>query len=137
MHPLPLRSDKAAQLENISHVQTAAFGIASTPVVQDPHEGQAAHLLHMFGWPRSSPCMFFVWWFRLFEPQGCRLVDSVGLPVEFQYPLGPQSFLLAFHKSPQAPSTVWLWCLYLPESAAGWSFSEDNMLLTVSMTEYH
>jgi hypothetical protein len=46
--------------------------------------------------------------------QGSRWVDFVGLPVEFLYPKGLQSFLLFFHKSPQASSTVavgvWVSC---------------------------
>ena len=40
MFPLPLRADKAAQLER-------SFGIDPAPIVQDLHEGQAAHLVHM------------------------------------------------------------------------------------------
>lgn len=31
------------------------------------HEGQAAHLPQMYREPRSSPCMFFGWWFSLCE----------------------------------------------------------------------
>ncbi|KRY63881.1 hypothetical protein T11_3708 [Trichinella zimbabwensis] len=31
----------------MSHVHETAFGIALAPVVQDPHEDQAAHLLHI------------------------------------------------------------------------------------------
>jgi hypothetical protein len=41
--------EKIAQKMNISHIQATAFGIAPAPVVQDPHEDQAAHLLHMCG----------------------------------------------------------------------------------------
>jgi hypothetical protein len=40
------------------------------------------------GEPRSSPCIHSGWWFRLWEPQSFRLVDSVGLPVEFWSPSG-------------------------------------------------
>ena len=29
------------------HVQARAFGIAPAPALHDPHEGQAAHMLHM------------------------------------------------------------------------------------------
>ena len=58
---------------------------------------------------RSSPYMFFGWWFRLGKPQGVRLVDSVGLPVECLPFRDLQSFFLFFHKSVQAPSAVWLW----------------------------
>jgi hypothetical protein len=45
--------------------------------------------------------------------------------VEFLFPSGLQSFFLFFHKSHQAPSTVWLWAS-VSESAAGWSLSEDK-----------
>jgi hypothetical protein len=31
------------------HGQTAAFGIAPALIVQDPHEDQATHLLHICG----------------------------------------------------------------------------------------
>jgi len=34
-------------------------------LLRDPHEDQAAHLLHMFGKPRSSLCWLFGWWFSL------------------------------------------------------------------------
>jgi hypothetical protein len=47
----------------------------------DPHEDQGEHLLCMCRGPRSSPCMFFGWWFNLCEPLWARLVDSVGLIV--------------------------------------------------------
>jgi hypothetical protein len=103
----PLRTDKTAQLEK--HSEVTVFGIAPSPIVPDPHEDQPVHLLYIFRGPRSSPYMFFGWWVYFWEPQRSRLVDSVGLLVEFLFPLGPQSFLLFFHKSPQAPSTVWPW----------------------------
>lgn len=32
-----------------------AFGIALTPIVRDPHEGQAEHCYIYAGRPRSSP----------------------------------------------------------------------------------
>ena len=31
------------------HIQATAFGIASAPVVQGPHEDQAVHSLHVWG----------------------------------------------------------------------------------------
>ena len=34
---------------NSSYIQATTFGIASAPDVQEPHEGQAPHLLHMNG----------------------------------------------------------------------------------------
>jgi hypothetical protein len=46
---LPLRPDKAAQLEEqIPHIGNS-FWDSPAPVVQDPHEDQTAHLLHMCG----------------------------------------------------------------------------------------
>lgn len=48
MLPLPLSPGKAAQVkEDIPHTGHS-FGIAPISVVQDPHEDQAVHLLHMF-----------------------------------------------------------------------------------------
>lgn len=34
---------------------------------------------------RSRPFMVFCWWFSLWQLQGCRIVDSVGLPDEFLF----------------------------------------------------
>jgi hypothetical protein len=70
------------------------------------HMKDRVHICYIYsGRPRSSLCMFFAWWLRLWEPQESRLVDSW-----YSYLLqGLQSFLLLFHKSPQAPLTVWLW----------------------------
>ena len=47
----------------------------------DLYEDKAAYLLHMCRDPRSSPCMFFGWWFG--EHPESRLVGTVGLSVEF------------------------------------------------------
>ena len=47
MHPLQLKPDKAAQLWEHIHRQEMDLGIAPVPVVRDPQEDQAAHLLHM------------------------------------------------------------------------------------------
>jgi hypothetical protein len=59
--------------------------------------------------PRCSSCISFGWWFRLWEPQRSRLVDTVGLPVS-PYPLlGLQYFLFFINKSPQDPSTALMW----------------------------
>jgi hypothetical protein len=46
--------------------------------------------------------MLFGWSCGLWEPQGSRLSDSVGLPVEFLSPLGSSILHRLFHKSPQA-----------------------------------
>ena len=74
------------------------------------------------------------------QSQESRLVDHVGLPMEFVFPSGPHSFILFFHKSPQAPSTIRLWvCLHLSELGAEWNLSENShaRLLSASITEYH
>ena len=47
MLPVPLRPDKAAQPEEHIPETATAFGIASAPVVWDPHDNQVAHLLYM------------------------------------------------------------------------------------------
>ena len=44
---LPLRPDKAAQLEEHIPPTGNNFWDSPVPVVPDPHEDQAAHLLHM------------------------------------------------------------------------------------------
>ena len=44
----------------ISHIQATALGIAPAPVVQDTHENQAAHLLHMCGEAQVQP-MYALW----------------------------------------------------------------------------
>ena len=82
----------------MSHGQATAFGIASAPVVGDLHEDQAANPACVYSSVGGSVSE---------TPQGSRLVDSVGLPVEFLSPL--ETKILFFHKSPQALSTVWLW----------------------------
>jgi hypothetical protein len=51
--------------------------------------------------------MFFSWWFRLWEAQGSSLVNSVGLPVEFLSPSGPEilpPFLLQ-----ESPNLIHCW----------------------------
>jgi hypothetical protein len=55
----------------------------------DPHEDQDAHLLHICGGPRSSPCSFFDLWLVSLGSQGSSLVYSVGFPVESLSSLGP------------------------------------------------
>ena len=84
-----------------------------------------------------SQCMLFNWRISLESPQGSRLVDSVGLPVEFLVLWVPESFPQLFHKTPQALSNV---CSpHLFPSVAGWSFSEDSYarLPSANITEYH
>ena len=54
----PLRPDKAAYL--VEHTPYIAFVVAPLPFVQDPHEGQAAHLLHMIVEPQVK-FMYVLW----------------------------------------------------------------------------
>ena len=49
MHPLPLRPDKAAQLEEHIPLTGNSFWDSSAPIVQDPHEDQTVLLLPMWG----------------------------------------------------------------------------------------
>jgi len=73
--------------------------------------------------PKSSPCMFFVWWFRLWEPQGSRLVDSVGLPEEFLSPSGPAILPPIL---PCVSVSVWISCWAEPAAS----------ILTAMLTNY-
>ena len=65
-------------------MQELESGTVSTAVVGHPHKDQTAHWLHMY---RGNPCV--LGGLVSGSPQGSRLVDSVGLPVEFLSPLGP------------------------------------------------
>ena len=56
----------------------------------------------------ASQCMLLVGGSVSEIPQRFRLVNSVGLPMEFRFPFGPQSFLQFFHKIPFALSSIWL-----------------------------
>jgi hypothetical protein len=58
------------------------------------------------GMSRPSPCMFFSWWFIIWEPQAYRLVILLVFLWSSFSLFCLQSFLLFFHESPQAPSIV-------------------------------
>ena len=62
----------------------------------DLHEDQAAHLLHMCGVPRFSPCLLFD--LTLWEPQGVQAISlywsSSGVPIVF----GSLNLSLVFYK---------------------------------------
>jgi hypothetical protein len=90
---------------HIPRTGNSFWGRPPIPVVREPHGDQPTCV----GGGGLGPARVFVWSSRLWEPQGSRLVDFVGLPMAFLYPSDLQSFLLFFHKSPQAPSTLWLW----------------------------
>ena len=71
--------------------------------------------------------MFFGWWLSLWEPQGSRLVDSVGLPVEFLSPPGSSNLSPTLSQDfPGVLFDVWSGSLHLFQPAAGWSLSEDS-----------
>lgn len=67
---------KQPSQKNTSQGQATAFGMASNPLVQNPHEDQAVHL-HVCGRPRSRTGSS-----ESESPQGYRLVEYVGLPVK-------------------------------------------------------
>ena len=69
------------------------------------------------------------------SPQGSRLVDSVGLPVEFISLKFSQSFPQLI---PELHPMFSYGSLHLFQSAVGWNFSEDSYarLLSASITEY-
>ena len=84
--------------KNRSHGQATAFGIVLFQLFRINMRIKLLICYTCAGRPRSRPGVFSGWWFSLWEPQGSRLVDYVCFPVEF--PLGQQSFLPFFHKSP-------------------------------------
>ena len=67
--PLPLRPHKAAQLEGspartYSTYRQQLLGTHPVGVLQDPHENQAAHLLHKCREYKFQPFIFFACWVR-------------------------------------------------------------------------
>ena len=67
--PLPLRPHKAAQLEGspartYSTYRQQLLGTHPVGVLQDPHENQAAHLLHKCREYKVQPFIFFACWVR-------------------------------------------------------------------------
>jgi hypothetical protein len=92
-----------------NHTQATAFGIAPLQLF-GTHMKTKLNICYICeGRPRSSLCLIFGWWFSLWEPQGSRLVDSVGLPVEFLSPLGAAILPSMLQSSP-----VDLLCLHYP-----------------------
>jgi hypothetical protein len=91
-YPLPLRPDKAAQLGKWDPQASNRVKDSPCSSCWRTHMETNLHLCYIcarLGWVTSSPCMLFGWWFTPWEPQGFRLVDSVGLPMEcLSYP-GP------------------------------------------------
>lgn len=128
MNSLLLSPDKE---EHIQQKGNSFWNSPHASIIQYPHEDPATHLLYMW---RSSSCMLFGWWFRLWEPQGSRFVDSLDLPVKFLN-LFPNSF----ERLPKLHLLLVCGSLNLLESAARWSFSEDSYarLLYVTITKYH
>ena len=61
------------------------------------------------------------------SPQESRLIESAGLPIPFR------AFSPSFYSSTRVPKfhpLLVCGCLYLYEAAAGWSLSENSMLLS-------
>jgi hypothetical protein len=116
-------------------MQATCSWIVPVPVVWDPYEGQAVCICYIWPWrTRFSPCMFFIWWFRLWEPQGVQVSwlcwSSCGVPVHFGTHNPSPYFSL---RIPKLHPLFGCECLYLSESAAGWSLSENNILLSASI----
>lgn len=59
------------------------------------------------------------------SPQGSRVVDSVGLPVESLFSSGPQSFSSSSIRLPKLHLMLGCRFLHLFSLVAGWSLSED------------
>ena len=57
--------------------------------------------VHKSARSRSSPCLLFSGWFRLWAFPQSWIDYSLGLPAEFLTLQGLQSYLLFFDKSPQ------------------------------------
>ena len=102
-------------------------------MLEDLHEDEASHLLHMWGRgvgeckPSHAPVCSLVGGSVSGNPQGCRTVDSVGLLVESLSPLGssvlpPNSFT----RLSELGLMFGCRSLHLFWSAVGWSFSEDS-----------
>jgi hypothetical protein len=81
-------SQKAAQLEELIPCTSNSFWdnhIARLQLFRT-HMKTKLHTCYLWvGRHRSSLCIFFGRWFRLWESQGSRLVDAVVLPVEFLF----------------------------------------------------
>jgi hypothetical protein len=73
------------------------------------------------------------------NPQGSRLVDFVGLPVEFLFPLGPSVLPpTLFIRLTELQPVFGCGSLHLFQSVTGWKLSENSYatLLSKSKTEY-
>jgi hypothetical protein len=125
-HPLSLRPDKVGQLGNgiLSHGQSLL------QLLGDTHEDQDAHLLHMWGngLDTAHACPL-VGGSDSGSPQGCSLVDFVGLLVESLSPFRSLSL------SPNSSTRLLECCLmfgcgslHLFKSDAKWSLSENSQL---------
>jgi hypothetical protein len=78
------------------------------------------HICYLYVWkPRPNLYMLFGWWFRLWESQGSRLVDTFGFPVEFLSPSGTQSFSYSFIRVPKLHPLFGCGCLYLSQLMGG------------------
>jgi hypothetical protein len=92
------------------------------------------------GRPRSSPCVCSLVGGLVSEsPQRSRLVDSIGLPVEFLSLRGHNPSSCSSIRVTNLHALFGCGFIHLSESAAGWNLSEDShaRLLSASTTEYH
>jgi hypothetical protein len=94
---------------------------ATTPIVRNPHEKQAAHLLHMCKRPSSSLGMLFGWWFSQREPAWakvrlhCRFSCAI---LDYSSSLIPSPY--SSTNIPQLHPLFGCGFLHLFLSAAGW-----------------
>ena len=85
---LPLRPAKAAQLLEYSPYLSSHFWHSPTPVVQDSHESQATHLLHMNGESWIHPV--YIFWLVVQTLRAPRVqvswlfCSSCGIPIPFK-----------------------------------------------------
>jgi hypothetical protein len=128
VHPLPLGSDKAAQLE-LTPQTGNSFRDSPTLVVWDSYEYWAAICYICAGVPRSSSVCSLFGGSVSESLQGSRLVDFIGLPMEFLSPLEPEISTPPPSSSLRIPKfhpVFGCGSLHLSESATGWSLLEDS-----------
>ena len=105
-------------------------------VLEDPHEDQAAYLLHICQAPQSIFCMLLVGGSVSKNPQWLNWVHSVDLFV-FIFSSCPSILPQLFNRTPESPSQFDSGCLHLFQSGIVWSlkliFIEDPC---VGITEY-
>jgi hypothetical protein len=84
VHPLPRRPDKAASYGKGIQREATESESAPAPLL-GPARRPCCTSAQMCRLCRSSPCVFFSWWFSLCICR-CRLVDPIGLVVSLTPP---------------------------------------------------